>query len=105
MPAAFLHLVEDSPECPICLDVLDDTPTRHTVTTACGHTFHASCLWAWVDTSARKGFVPLCPSCNVDVTLHADDVEQMHAQVAENTRHTDAKRVKPRWTLRWCCWC
>ena len=93
---------EGERQCAICWGAFAEASCE---AMACGHTFHASCLWAWVDTSARKGFVPLCPSCNVDVTLHADDVEQMHAQVAENTRHTDAKRVKPRWTLRWCCWC
>ena len=52
-------------ECPICMDALD--PTKNTVVTECGHSFHCSCL---MQNAVHNGFG--CPYCR---TKMADEPE------------------------------
>ena len=49
-------LLYGKPECPICMDDIDDICNK--ITTECGHTFHCSCLMRNV---AHNGFA--CPYC------------------------------------------
>ena len=41
-------------ECPICLEILDDTPT---ITLPCGHIYHDQCLLDWFEHNMT------CPIC------------------------------------------
>ena len=44
-----------APSCPVCLDRLDQDVGSGVVTTVCSHSFHATCLSGWGDSS--------CPVC------------------------------------------
>lgn len=55
-------------ECSICLDCID--PTKNSITTECGHTFHASCIMTNV---AHNGFN--CPYCRTEMAEVPEDSE------------------------------
>jgi SUMO ligase MMS21 Smc5/6 complex component len=44
-------------DCPICLEKMDDA---FSLTSACNHTFHETCLNKWLEKS------PTCPYCRTD---------------------------------------
>ena len=52
-------------ECPICFDVIE---SRNTITTECGHQFHASCIMKNI---SRNGFS--CPCCRFAMAEKEDD--------------------------------
>ena len=43
--------LNELPSCPVCLDRLDQDVSGCLVTTVCSHSFHASCLSRWGDSS------------------------------------------------------
>lgn len=54
-----LSILDDDDICPTCLDGYTEENPR--ITTACGHNFHLSCIYEWMERSKR------CPICDKEM--------------------------------------
>lgn len=55
-------------DCPICYEQVD--PTKNSMTTECGHTFHANCIMMNI---RHNGFS--CPCCRAEMAAVAEDTD------------------------------
>ena len=71
----------ENQECPICMDPIEGA--KNSITTECGHAFHATCLMTSV---AHNGFG--CPYCRTAM-----------AEVPEEEDDEDDEDTKLRWKV------
>ncbi|KAG0622025.1 hypothetical protein M758_3G065500 [Ceratodon purpureus] len=57
-----LSMLDDDDVCPTCLDGYTEENPR--ITTACGHNFHLSCIYEWMERSKR------CPLCDKEMVFN-----------------------------------
>ncbi|KAG0554415.1 hypothetical protein M758_12G092900 [Ceratodon purpureus] len=57
-----LSMLDDDDVCPTCLDEYTEENPR--ITTACGHNYHLSCIYEWMERSNR------CPVCDKEMIFN-----------------------------------
>ena len=75
-----LKKMTEPTECPICFDTIDGV--KNSVTTECGHRFHANCLMKNI---SHNGFgCPCCRSQMVEEPDETDDDDSEHTSVVSD---------------------
>ena len=75
-------------DCPICFDTIDGV--KNSVTTECGHRFHANCLMKNI---SHNGFgCPCCRSQMVEELVESDDEENEHDEEIDDDEEEEITR-------------
>ena len=82
-----LKKMTEPTECPICFDTIDGV--KNSVTTECGHRFHANCLMKNI---SHNGFgCPCCRSQMVEEPDETDDDDSEHTSVVSDDEEIEQR--------------